>query len=76
MMNLFTFFAVLTAYLGFGCHQFNSNQYGLMLGNTNNMYYEEQPQLASSYTLLWPLLESSNTITSIAFYTAKYIESS
>ncbi|KAJ9079725.1 hypothetical protein DSO57_1032520 [Entomophthora muscae] len=75
-MNLFTFFAVLTAYLGFGGHHFNSNQYGLMLGNTNNMYYEEQSQLASSYTLPWPLLESSNPTTSIAFYTAKYIESS
>ncbi|KAJ9065153.1 hypothetical protein DSO57_1022672 [Entomophthora muscae] len=75
-MNLFTFFAVLTAYLGFGGHQFNSNQYGPMLDNISNMYYVEQPQITSSYTQPWSLLEPSNLTTSIAVYTGKYIKSS
>ncbi|KAJ9066926.1 hypothetical protein DSO57_1005002 [Entomophthora muscae] len=75
-MNLFTFFAVITAYLGFGGHQFNSNRYRPIMDNTNYMFYEEQPQLASSYTQPFPLLEPSNPTMSIAAYTAKYIESS
>ncbi|KAJ9069902.1 hypothetical protein DSO57_1013840 [Entomophthora muscae] len=70
-MNLFTFFAVLKAYLGFGGHQLNYNQYGSMLGKIKNMYYEEQPQLAFSYTQLWPLLGPSKRIMSIAIYTFK-----
>ncbi|KAJ9056245.1 hypothetical protein DSO57_1035136 [Entomophthora muscae] len=73
-MNLFIFFAVLIAYLGFGGHQLNSNQYGPMLDNINNIYYEEQSQLASPYTQPWPLPEPSNPTTFIAIYTAKYFE--
>ncbi|KAJ9074419.1 hypothetical protein DSO57_1006678 [Entomophthora muscae] len=71
-MNHLILLSVLTACIGLGGHQSSFDQTVNMPGTTEDMFYKDQPQLASSNISSWPPLVSPRSTMSLAVYTSVY----